>query len=109
MWNRACPLCSVRVSRFQVLTRTDDFSCPSCHTPLELSRPSRVIGALAGLLGAYVACHLILLEVTRGAWFTSMVGAILAYGVASALVLSFLSDLVVRPKPPRENHPQIHT
>jgi hypothetical protein len=109
MWNRACPLCSARVPRSLVLTRTDDLLCPSCHAPLELSRPSRVIGALVGLLAAYAVCHLILLEAARGRWFTSMIGALLGYAAGSALVLFLFSDVVVRPKPAHENHPQIHT
>jgi hypothetical protein len=106
MWNRACPLCFTKVPRFLVMTRSDDLSCPSCRAQLELSRPSRVLGALTGLIAAFVASYLILFETARGQWFLSMVGALLAYALGSVLALFFLSDVVVQPKPPHQHFPQ---
>lgn len=108
MGNRACPLCFARVPRTLVLTRGDELICPSCHTPLELSRSSRVLSALVGLLGGFVAVHLVLRVVTTGKWVLPMVGAILAYALASALVLFLFSDLAVVPRPAASHFPQSH-
>jgi hypothetical protein len=108
MWNRACPLCFAKVPRALVLTRGDDLACPSCHTPLELSRSSRVMSALAGLFAGFVAVHLLPNVITRGRWVWPMVGAVLAYASLSALVLFFVSDLVVQPKPSPGHFAQTH-
>jgi len=108
MWNRACPLCFVKLPRTSVLARSDELVCPSCHTPLELSRPSRVLAALIGLIAAYAAAQIVLISNPREAWFLALVAAVLSYGVGSALTLYFLSDLVVRPKPAPAPFPQFH-
>jgi len=108
MWNRACPLCSAKVPRSLVLTRGDELVCPSCRAPLELSRASRVLSAVAGLLAGFAAVRMVLAVATTGRWALPMVGAVLAYGLASALVLFFLCDLVVQPKPPVGHFPQTH-
>jgi hypothetical protein len=106
MWNRSCPLCFAKVPRSLVLTRAEDLLCPSCHTPLEISRSSRVLSAIAGLLAGFVAVHVVLRVSTTGRWAIPMVGAVLAYAIASALLLFFLADLVVQPKPPASHFPQ---
>ncbi|MGB7846121.1 MAG: hypothetical protein WBL63_10935 [Candidatus Acidiferrum sp.] len=108
MGNRACPLCFARVPRALVLTRGDDLACPSCRAPLELSRSSRVLSALAGLLAGFATVHLVLEVTTRGRWIFPMAGAVLTYALASALVLFFASDLVVQPKLSPGEFPQSH-
>ena len=108
MGNRACPLCFAKVPRSLVLTHGNELICPSCHTFLELSRSSRVLSALVGLLGGFVAVHLVLRVVATGRWLFPMVGAILAYALGSALVLFFFSDLAVLPKPAASHFPQSH-
>ncbi len=100
MWNRACPLCFTKLPRILVLTRGDELTCPSCATPLELSRASRVLGAAAGLTAAFVAAHAVWDLSVKGRWALPVVAATLAYGIAAALVVYFLADLVVQPKPP---------
>jgi hypothetical protein len=99
MGNRACPICFAKVPRSLVLTRAEDLTCPSCHTPLELSRSSRVLSAFGGLFAGFVAAQIVFDVTTKGRWALPMVSAVLAYGFASALVLFFVSDLVVQPKP----------
>lgn len=100
MWNRACPLCFARVPRSLVLTRGDNLICPSCHTSLELSRPSRIMAASAGLFVAMFAATN-LFGVTRVLpWVVPILGAVLGYGAVSALVLFLVADLVVQPNPP---------
>lgn len=108
MWNRACPLCFVKVPRSMVLTRGGDLVCPSCHTPLEVSRASRVLGAVVGLLAGYLLAGILLELSETGRWILPMVGSVLGYGLASAMVLFFLADLVVQPKPEVSHFPQSH-
>lgn len=105
MWNRKCPLCFARVPRSLILTLGNELVCPSCHTPLELSRASRVAGASGGLLCSFVLWH-VARGLTSGGWALQIVAAVLAYGVGSALVLYLLSDLVVQREPPLNHFPQ---
>jgi LSD1 subclass zinc finger protein len=93
MWNRACPLCFTRVPRSLVLTRGENLVCPSCRAPLELSRASRVLGAICGLLLAILTVRVILDSTVPGQWAWTVVGAVLAYGVGSAVILYFLADV----------------
>jgi hypothetical protein len=108
MWNRACPLCFTKVSRSLVLTRGEGVVCPSCGTPLEVSRASRVLAALCGLIGGYVGAKVVASVSVRGAWALELLGAVLGYGIAAAVVLYFLADLVVQPKTPVGYFPQTH-
>lgn len=108
MWNRACPLCFTKVPRSLVLTRGEAVVCPSCGTPLELSRASRVLAALGGLIGAYVGAGVVSGVSVRGEWALGPLAAMLGYGIAAAVVLYFLADLVVQPKTPARHYPQIH-
>ena len=99
MWNRACPLCFARLSRTQVLSRSNDLICPACHAQLELSRPSRVLGSFAGIAAAMSAFPLAYTANSLTNWTWPMVAAILSFGFASALMLLLASDLVVRSQP----------
>jgi len=108
MWNRACPVCFTKVSRSLVLTRSNDLECPACHTALELSRPSWVLASFGGLLAAFVAVHLVLHERDGAGWILMILAAILAFGIASATLLFFFSDLVVRPKIAAVSFPHAH-
>jgi hypothetical protein len=108
MGNRACPLCFARVPRTLVLTCGEALVCPSCHAPLELSRSSRVLSSLDGLLGGFIAAQIVLRVATTGRWVLPMLGAILTFSLVSTLVLFFLSDLVVLPKPPASHFPLPH-
>lgn len=98
MSNRACPLCFAKVPRTLLLSRSEELECPSCHTKLELSRPSRVLDALVGVLAGFLAASAVTRAGLRGAWALAMPAAVLVFGTTSALVLFLLSDLVVRPK-----------
>lgn len=105
MWNRACPLCFAKVSRTLVVSRSNDLSCPTCHAQLELSRPSRLLSSSAGILAALIAFRLANSAISTARWTWPMLAAILAFGFASALVLFFSSDLVVRPHPASSSFP----
>jgi uncharacterized protein YbaR (Trm112 family) len=108
MGNRACPLCFAKVPRALVLAHGDDLACPSCRTPLEVSRSSRVLSALEGLFAGFAAALLVLHVSTTGRWVLPMAGAILVYALTSALMLFFVSDLVVQPKPSPSHLQQTH-
>jgi hypothetical protein len=110
MRNRACPLCFAKTSRWLVLTRGDGLACPSCHTPLELSRPSKLLSATVGLLAAYLLVRLAGHANTNPAisWVLPLVEAVFAYACGSALTLFFLSDLVVRAQTSSAAFPQSH-
>jgi hypothetical protein len=108
MWNRTCPLCFVKLPRILVLTRGDELVCPSCLAPLELSRASRVMSAVAGLLFACLAAQASLDISPIWRWVVPVLTAVLGYGIGAALVLYLLSDLVVRPKPGVGHFPQSH-
>ncbi len=95
---RTCPLCFVRVPWTTALAHSYEISCPACHTPLELSRFTRVASALGGIVGAFVAVHLFRGMFHRSLWATSIMAAILAFGFVSALCAMIAGDLVVRPK-----------
>jgi hypothetical protein len=106
MWNRACPLCFGRVPRSRILPQSEDLVCPTCHAPLELSRLSRVVGATAGLFAGFAVGQIAFGAMQGNAWVLPVVGAVLAYGIGSTLVLYFLADLVVQPRPPGSRFPQ---
>lgn len=108
MWNRACPFCFVKVPRALVLARSDEVVCPSCHAPLQLSRSSRVLGGVVGVIVAYFAVRLTLHSSADAAWVLPVVAAVLGYGIASALFLYFLSDVTARPKLETGDFPHIH-
>jgi hypothetical protein len=99
MWNRACPRCFVRPPRTTILACSDEWICPSCHTALEVSRPSRVFAAFLGVIAAYLSAETVAVVMPRAAWFLPAVAAGLAYGAVSALVLYLAADLVVQAKP----------
>jgi hypothetical protein len=99
MWNRTCPLCSVRLSRFQVLTLSNELSCPACHVELELSRPSRLLSSSVGIAVGAVIFHVAQLANPMARWTWPIVAAFLAFGFASAGALIVSADLVVRPRP----------
>jgi hypothetical protein len=97
VWNRSCPRCFVKLPRTSVLANSARLVCPSCHSVLELSRPSRVFAAMVGVIAAYLAVELTALIVPNVAWIVEIVAAVLAYGSVSAMLLYFLSDLVLEP------------
>jgi hypothetical protein len=109
MWNRACPLCFAKTPRSVVLTHADELACPSCHAPLELSRPSKLLSATVGLLAVYFVLRFTgHANNTTTGWVLPLVEAVFAYSFGSALALFFLSDLVVRPKSSSAVFPQSH-
>lgn len=108
MGNRACPLCFAKLPRSLVLTRSEDLACPSCHALLELSRSRRVLSAFVGLFAGFAAVQIVLDVTTGGRWALTIIGAVLACAFASALLLFFVSDLVVQPKPPGGDFPHSH-
>jgi hypothetical protein len=108
MWNRACPLCFAKVSRSQLLSRSNDLACPACHSPLELSLYSRLLASFVGFLAAVLVFRLPLPHSSAN-WVLRLVATFLAYGFASALLLFFVADLAVRTNPVSTSFPHTHS
>jgi hypothetical protein len=96
MANRTCPLCFGQVPRSTVVTHSYDIACPHCGRALELSRQSRLLASLAGLVAAVFVFHFTRSSHLPLGWVLSIVSAFIAFGVASALFLLLTSDLVVK-------------
>lgn len=96
---RACPLCFARIPRTQVLAHSNEVVCPTCHAQLELSRSSRILGSLVGVMAALLTFYWLHPANRLTNWTLPMVAAILAFAFTSALALFLASDLVVRPQP----------
>ncbi|HUI50171.1 MAG TPA: hypothetical protein VLX60_00240 [Terriglobales bacterium] len=105
MGKRTCPLCFVRVPWTAVLAHSYEIQCTACHAPLELSRLTRIAGALGGMGGAFAAANLIARIWPGGLWVTQIVAATLGFGAVSAVCVMLAGDLVVRPRPPASNFP----
>jgi hypothetical protein len=108
MWNRACPICFARITRPLALTCSYDITCPTCRSPLELSRQSRLLDSLVGLLVALLVFHLPLPH-SGGNWVLRLVGTVLAFCFGSALLLFFAADIVARPRPLSTPFPHSHS
>ena len=97
---RICPLCMGKVPAEDVAAYSDTLSCPHCRKPLEVSRPSRLITTLIGLLAACVVYRF-----TRGSegllgWVLAMVCAVLTWGIVTPLLLMLTADLRIRADQP---------
>lgn len=97
---RICPLCFGKVPASTVVTQSDSIVCPGCGKTLEVSRPSRLLGGLVGLLAAWLVFRLTSHSEGTLAWVLPMVYAIVAYAVASPVFLMLTADLVVKPEQP---------
>jgi hypothetical protein len=105
MAKRTCPLCFVKVPWTAALAHSYEMQCPGCHAPLELSRFTRIVGAMGGVAGAWAAAQLVAKIWPGGLWVTQIAAAILGFGVASAACVLLAGDLAVRPKPPAAAFP----
>ncbi len=97
---RICPLCFGKVPATAVVTQSDNIPCPQCGKTLEVSRPSRLLGGLVGLLAGWLVYRLTSHGEGMLAWALPMVYAFLAYAVVSPLFLMLTADLVVKPEQP---------
>ena len=95
-----CPLCFTKVSPAKVVALSNDLVCPTCRTPLEISRTSRIGATLTGGLLAALGLNYIEFFHRSAAWALGLVFAVVVFGFASAILLFFFADLVVRHVPP---------
>jgi len=98
MGKRLCPLCFVRVPWTAALAHSYGMVCPGCRAELELSRFTRVTGALCGIFGAWLGVYLGGLAFPGEPWALRVVQTVLAYGVFSTAGVLGAGDLAVRPK-----------
>ena len=97
---RICPLCFGKVPATAAVTQSDNIPCPQCGRTLEVSRPSRLLGGLVGLLAGWLVYRLTIHSEGMLAWALPMVYAFVAYAVVSPLFLMLTADLVVKPEQP---------
>ena len=108
MENHACPLCFAKVPRTLILTKTLEVDCPACHAALEVSRGSRVLASVVGILAVFAAVRLGGQAGGTTGWTLPIVAAIVSFGVCSAVVLILFSELAVRAKISPTAFPHIH-
>lgn len=99
MATRICPHCGNTVPATLVMAFSDGLECPHCETRLQVASGSRMVASAGGLVAAWLVWR-----ITRGS--TNILGfalpvlfAILAFGVASPLVLAFTAGLRIAPPP----------
>lgn len=104
-----CPYSLTKIPAVTVVTRSYDLVCPSCGKPLEISRISRNIAAIFGLIAGAVAWYLATGESQSHqalGWVFPVVYAILAYGIVAPLALMLTADLSLKSEP---HAAEIHT
>ena len=97
-----CPYSLTKIPAVTVVTRSYDLVCPSCGKPLEISRISRNIAAIFGLIAGAVAWYLATGESQSHqalGWVFPVVYAILAYGIVAPVVLMLTADLSLKSEP----------
>ena len=85
-----------------MVTRSYDLVCPACGRPLEISRISRNIAAIFGLIAGAVAWYLATGESQSHqalGWVFPVLYAILAYGIVAPLALMLTADLSLKSEP----------
>jgi hypothetical protein len=103
---RKCPNCFAAAPRTKLLVYSNNFECPSCQSPLEISGWSRNISAFVGLIVAALvwkvsSAHYALHPGALG-WLFPVLFSYLAYSIAAPLVLISTGDLRF---PPSESAP----
>jgi hypothetical protein len=97
-----CPYSLTKISPLTVVTRSYDLVCPACGRPLEISRISRNIAVIFGLIAGAVAWYLATGESQSHqalGWVFPVVYAILAYGIVAPLALMLTADLSLKSEP----------
>ena len=98
---RQCPHCFAAAPVTKLLVYSNNFDCPSCQTPLEVSALSRNISAFVGLIVAALvwkvsSAHYAFHPGALG-WVFPVLFSYLAYSIVAALVLIPAGDLRLRP------------
>jgi hypothetical protein len=89
----ACPHCRTGISSPEAAARSNDILCPKCGTRLEVASGSRTISTLTGLAAGVVAWKLSSnAQGDLGAVLPTFY-AFLAFGIVSALVMTFTASL----------------
>lgn len=101
---RQCPNCLAAAPVTKLLAYSNNFDCPSCRAPLEVSALSRNISAFIGLIFAALVWkvssgHYALHPGALG-WVFPVLFSYLAYSIVAALILIPTGDLRLRPADP---------
>jgi len=102
-----------KISAAHVVAHSYDLDCPGCHRPIEISRISRNLAVLAGLIASEAAWYWSTISAPNHdalGWLFPVVFAILAYGIVTPLVLMATADLSMKPETPAtESHAPAET
>jgi hypothetical protein len=79
-----------------VAAYSDTLVCRQCGKPLEVARVSVLISSTAGLLAGFLVYRLTRNSPVLLGWVLPMVYSILAWAIASPLLLMFTADLRYR-------------
>ena len=90
---RVCPHCKSELTAPIVVAFTNGVDCPNCGTRLEVASGSREISTFAGLVAAALAWRMASGSTTDLGGVLPTLYAFLAFGIVSALVLMFTSNL----------------
>ena len=101
---RQCPNCFAAAPVTKLLVHSNNFDCPSCRTPLEVSALSRNISAFVGLVVAALvwkvsSAHYATQPWALG-WAFPVLFSYLAYSIVAPLILIPTGDLRLRPANP---------
>lgn len=99
MATRICPHCGNTVPATLVMAFSDGLECPHCQTRLQVASGSRMVASAAGLVAAWLVWHITRDSTNILGFALPVLFAILAFGIASPLVLAFTAALRIAPPP----------
>ena len=85
-----------KVPAATVVAYSDTIVCPGCRKPLEVSRPSRLITTIVGLVAAYFVYRVTRRSEGMLGWALPMVYAFFTWGIVTPLLLMLTADLRLR-------------
>ena len=105
---RTCPVSLTKIGALEVVAHSYDLVCPGCGRHLEVSRISRNIAMLVGLIAGYAAWYFssqsASLHQALG-WVFPVLFAVVAFGIVTPIVLMLTADLSLKTDlPPVEVH-----
>ncbi len=94
---RTCPHCGATISPAEVAAHSDSLDCPRCQALLQVSSGARALSSVCGLLAGALVWKL---SSNAGGMLDAVLPtlySVLAFGVASPLVLMLAANLTNAP------------
>ena len=105
---RICPHCKTEISAAIAAAYSNEIECSKCQTRLEVAAGSRAISSFCGLAAAAIAWELSSGSSGELGAVLPTLYAFLAFGVVSALVLMFTTNLSNAPELPPPAAVHVH-